>query len=322
MMSRFLGSVVDSAPKGVSVIVADNGSTDNSVEWLEQHYAGRVEIVRLDRNYGFAEGYNRALAALQADYFILLNSDVECPRGWCEPLIDYLEQNPSVAAVGPKILSATQRDYFEYAGAAGGFIDRYGYPFCRGRILSTVERDRGQYDNQREVFWVSGACMAVRAEAFRAAGGFDGDFFAHMEEIDLCWRLQLQGWRIVVCPSSWVYHLGGGTLPASSPQKAYYNFRNSLFMLHKELSDKRFGRIIRTRMALDRLSAMVYRLSGRPEFAESVRRAHRDYRAAIAQLDIKRQAIRTSAKKEPETIFRGSILLRYVVRRRFGSLKI
>ena len=231
-LRRFLPSVVAAAPEGVGVVVADNGSTDGSVALLEREFPS-VGVVRLERNYGFAGGYNRALERIEAEYFVLLNSDVETPPGWLEPLLDCLRRHPDVAVVSPKLLSFRDRGRFEYAGASGGFIDFLGYPFCRGRILRSVECDAGQYDDARDVFWVSGAAFCCRADVFRALGGFDADFFAHMEEIDLCWRMQLAGWRVRVVPESRVYHLGGGTLATDSPAKVFYNHRNDLAMLYK-----------------------------------------------------------------------------------------
>ena len=209
-LRRFLPSVLASVPEGVGVVVADNGSTDDSLGVLEREFPAVGRIV-LDRNYGFAGGYNRALEYLDADYFILLNSDVETPAGWVEPLVETLDRDRTVAAVAPKLLSLVEPARFEYAGASGGFIDYLGYPFCRGRILQCVERDEGQYDDARDVFWASGAAFCCRAEVFRAMGGFDEDFFAHMEEIDLCWRMQLAGYRVRIEPRSRVYHLGGGS---------------------------------------------------------------------------------------------------------------
>ena len=226
-LRRFLPSVVAAAPAGVGVVVADNGSTDGSLAVLAEEFP-TVAVVRLDRNYGFAGGYNRALAQVEADYYLLLNSDVETPRGWLEPILGVLEREPDVAVVSPKLVSWLDRTRFEYAGASGGFIDFLGYPFCRGRILKRVEADEGQYDDARDVFWVSGAAFCCRADVFRALGGFDDDFFAHMEEIDLCWRMQLAGYRVRVVPQSRVYHLGGGTLTTDSPTKVFYNLRNNL----------------------------------------------------------------------------------------------
>ena len=205
-LRRFLPSVVAAAPAGVEVIVADNGSTDDSLAALAAGFPS-VTVLRMDRNYGFAGGYNRALEYIEADYYLLLNSDVETPEGWLAPILDCLDRNPDVAVAAPKLISCANRTEFEYAGAAGGFIDYLGYPFCRGRILRCVEKDRGQYDDERDVFWVSGAAFCCRADVFRALGGFDGDFFAHMEEIDLCWRMQLAGYRVRIVPRSRVYHL-------------------------------------------------------------------------------------------------------------------
>ena len=214
-LERYLPSVVEHSSGEAAVIVADNGSTDDSLAWLEEHYPN-VGVIALDANYGFAGGYNRALRQIDTQYCLLLNSDVEVTTGWWQPLVEILDSNADVAAVVPKILADRERDRFEYAGAAGGFIDYLGYPFCRGRILSSVEHDEGQYDDSRDIFWGSGAALCCRREVFLDMGGFDESFFAHMEEIDLQWRMQLAGWRIMVEPRSVVYHLGGGKLPASA----------------------------------------------------------------------------------------------------------
>ncbi len=235
-LERFLPSVV-SHSTGASVVVADNGSDDDSAAFLRKHYP-QVELLLLDKNYGYAEGYNRALEQVAADCYVLLNSDVEVEEGWLGPLAKLMASNERIAALAPKILSYDRPGYFEYAGASGGFLDAFGYPFCRGRILDTIEQDDGQYDTSRDVFWASGACMMVRADVFRKLGGFDGDFFAHMEEIDFCWRAQLAGYRIMVEPRSRVFHLGGGTLPNNSPRKLYLNYRNNLSMLYKNLSKR------------------------------------------------------------------------------------
>lgn len=306
-LERFLPSVMAATPYPVAV--ADNGSTDGSVEFLRANFPD-AEIVQLDRNYGFAEGYNRALEHLEADIFILLNSDVETPNGWCEPLVEILESESDVAAVQPKILSLPEPQKFEYAGAAGGFIDALGYPFCRGRIMNTIETDLGQYDVRRDVFWASGACMAVRASVFRELGGFDARFFAHMEEIDLCWRAARAGWRIVTEPRAAVYHLGGGTLAHGSERKIFLNFRNTLLMLHKN----RGGAVVWFRMVLDGGSALVYLVSGRWKFARAVWRAHREF------LKMKGPRPRIEHKRITG-IYCGSILLRYFFgRRRFGNM--
>ena len=319
-LRRFLPSVVAAAPAGVEVVVADNGSTDGSVAVLGSEFP-TVRIVRLDRNYGFAGGYNRALRQVEADYYILLNSDVETPAGWLDPLLDTLERNPDVAVVSPKLISSEDRRLFEYAGAAGGYIDRLGYPFCRGRILRTVEEDRGQYDDARDLFWVSGAAFCCRADVFRALGGFDDDFFAHMEEIDLCWRMQLAGYRVRVVPESKVYHLGGGTLQTDSPSKVFYNHRNNLAMLYKCSSSGQRLLVSVLRPALDVLAALSYLVQGRADNFRAVFRAWRDFLKWHPSLAEKRRAIQTSRKAGVRHIYRGSILLRYFLGgRTFGRL--
>ena len=318
-LKRFLPTLVSRTP-GAGIVVADNGSTDDSVRFLERHYP-RVELLRLDRNYGYAEGYNRALAGLSAEYFVLLNSDVEVTEGWLDPLVRTLDGDASVAAVSPKIRSFGEPDKFEYAGAAGGFIDFLGYPFCRGRILDSIESDEGQYDDPREVFWASGACMAVRADAFRSLGGFDGDFFAHMEEIDFCWRAQLAGYTVRVEPRSCVLHVGGGTLPNNSPQKIYLNFRNNLCMLFKNLSPLSFWPVLFARMALDGAAALVFLAQGRPDLFRQVFRAHMDFHRRRGSLHRKRHVIQRGRVASSRWIFRGSIVLRHALgRRRFGRM--
>lgn len=307
-LRRFLGSVVKNTPPGVDIVVADNGSTDGSVEWIERNHPG-VDILRLDRNYGFAEGYNRALRRIDSRYCILLNSDVEVTPGWTEPLVEMLESGDDIAAAAPKILSLRHREEFEYAGAAGGFIDRLGYPFCRGRIMSHVERDHGQYDTPREVFWASGAAMACRTEVFRSLGGFDADFFAHMEEIDLCWRMQLAGYRIMVEPRSSVYHLGGGTLPVS-PRKIYLNHRNNLAMIYKCASTPQRITCALVRPLCDGAEAVIDLLCGRPRNAWAVLRAWWSFLAWHGRLRTKRREV--IRRKKPCGIYGGSIVIRYI----------
>ena len=319
-LRRFLPSVVAAAPAGVGVVVADNGSTDGSLAVLAEKFP-TVAVVRLDRNYGFAGGYNRALAQVEADYYLLLNSDVETPRGWLEPILGVLEREPDVAVVSPKLVSWLDRTKFEYAGASGGFIDFLGYPFCRGRILKRVEADEGQYDDARDVFWVSGAAFCCRADVFRALGGFDDDFFAHMEEIDFCWRAQLAGYAVRVEPRSCVLHVGGGTLPNNSPQKIYLNFRNNLCMLFKNLSPLSFWPVLFARMALDGAAALVFLVQGRPDFFRQVFRAHIDFHRRRSSLHRKRRAIQRGRVARSRWIFFGSIVLRHALgRRRFGRM--
>lgn len=319
-LRQYLPSVLQNTPAEVRIVVADNGSTDASVEFVE-HYYPDVEIVRLDRNYGFAEGYNRALQEVEADYYVLLNSDIEVTPQWIEPLVAMLDENKEVAAVAPKLLSFTEPTRFEYAGAAGGFIDFLGYPFCRGRILSTTEQDCGQYDTPREVFWASGAAFCCRAEVFHSLGGFDGDFFAHMEEIDLCWRMQLAGYKVMCEPRSVVYHLGGGTLPNESPRKLYLNYRNNLSMLFKCAPAWQRCVVAVARPAADMLSALIYLLKGQPSLASATLHAYWDFLRLHRSLKKKRHAIRTSRKAESRQIYGGSIILRYALgKKRFEGM--
>lgn len=319
-LRRFLPSVVAAAPNGVEVIVADNGSTDGSVALLGREFP-TVTLLRMDRNYGFAGGYDRALERIEADYYILLNSDVETPAGWLEPLLECLDRNPDVAVVSPKLISCLERMKFEYAGASGGFIDFLGYPFCRGRILRTVEEDAGQYDDERDVFWVSGAAFCCRADLFHALGGFDADFFAHMEEIDLCWRMQLAGYRVRVVPESRVYHLGGGTLQTDSPSKVFYNHRNNLAMLFKCATPWQRAVVAVVRPGLDLLAALSYLMQGRADNFRAVFRAWRDFLRWHGALARKRRAIRAAIRSESRHIYAGSILVRYFLgRQTFGQM--
>ena len=276
-LRTFLPSVVAAAPAGVGVTVADNGSTDDSAEVLAREFP-TARVVRLGRNYGFAEGYNRALREVDAECFVLLNSDVETPAGWLEPLLEVLEREPDVAAVAPKLRSWRDRASFEYAGAAGGYLDLLGYPFCRGRILRCVERDEGQYDDERDVFWVSGAAFCCRAEVFRELGGFDASFFAHMEEIDLCVRIRRAGLKVVAISDSAVYHVGGASLNQGNPEKTYLNFRNNLLLLHKNLPRQKGRRILLFRRLADTLAFGLFLLKGDMPNARAILRAHSDFR--------------------------------------------
>ncbi len=278
MMRRFLPEVVRSTPaEEADVIVADNGSTDNSLQVLAEEFPS-VKVIVLDKNYGFAEGYNRALASVEHEYAVLLNSDVATSDGWLDALKAEMRDNADVAACQPKILSAERRNMFEYAGACGGYLDRHGYPYCRGRIFGTVEEDRGQYDTSADVAWASGAALMVRRKEYLAAGGLDGAFFAHMEEIDLCWRLRLRGFRVRVVPASKVYHLGGGSLPAGNPRKTYLNFRNNLLMLYKNLPHKGRRKALIVRRLLDTIAWAKSVATLQWGDAGAILRAHRDFR--------------------------------------------
>ena len=312
-LERYLPSVVAHTEGDAEVVVADNGSTDDSLQWLRLNYPD-VRVIRLDRNYGFAGGYNRALREVASEYVLLLNSDVEVTAGWWQPLVEVLDTESDVAAVAPKLLADMERTKFEYAGAAGGFIDYLGYPFCRGRILSNVEEDRGQYDNRRDIFWASGAAMCCRREVFESLGGFDEDFFAHMEEIDLQWRMQLAGWRIVVEPKSVVYHLGGGTLPASS-RKIFLNHRNNLAMLFKCASPMQRAVVAVVRPFTDMLEAFVNLVTLHPQRAWAIVRAWGEFIAWHGALSRKRKAVVRT--KKVDNIYRNSIVLRYI----FGGRK-
>ena len=277
MLRSFLPSVIRcSKTEGAEIYVADNGSTDASVDMLRQEFPS-VHLIILKENLGFAEGYNLALQQVSAEYVVLLNSDVEVTEHWLAPLINYMDAHPEVAACQPKIRSWRQKELFEYAGAAGGFIDRYGYPFCRGRIMSVVEKDNGQYDTVIPVFWVTGATLFIRQKDYRDAGGLDGRFFAHMEEIDLCWRLKNKGGVLKAVPTSVVYHFGGGSLPMNHPRKLFLNYRNNLLMLHKNLDEKQRGKVFFIRGLLDMMAAGLFLLKGEFSNTRSVIRAYKAY---------------------------------------------
>ena len=312
-LEQFLPSVVENSHAEnflVQVVIADNGSIDGSVEWMKTNYPS-LQTILLDKNYGFTGGYNKSLEQIQTDYYLLLNSDIEVTKGWLEPLLTFMEANPNAAGCMPKLLSYHNKMAFEYAGAAGGYLDMFGYPFCRGRILNVVEEDKGQYDKVEEIFWATGACLLVRAKEYWNAGGLDNDFFAHMEEIDLCWRLKRQGYSIWCIPQSVVYHVGGGTLSANSPRKVYYNHRNNLAMLLKNLSRQSLIPVIFFRLGLDLLSAVGYAVTGKPSFVWSVFRAHLHFHKNIVKNIRKRRAF-----KNPKiSLYKSSILVQFFINR-------
>jgi GT2 family glycosyltransferase len=313
-LEKFLGKVFESIPasdmSNTKIIVADNASTDDSVEWVHAAFP-QTELILLDKNYGFADGYNRALRQIDAEYYVLLNSDIEVAEGWLSPLTGYMDNNPDTAACAPKLRAFDNREFFEYAGAAGGFIDKYGYIFCRGRILDSIEKDAGQYDNVKHVFWATGAALMVRAELFHKAGGLDGEFFAHMEEIDLCWRLQLMGYRIANVPESMVYHVGGGALPNNSPRKLYLNYRNNLLMMAKNLSKNRWT-IIFIRLLMDMASGLVYLASGKFSYFNVVVIAHWAFFKRIPLCNKKRKDFKHLIVKKVNTgVYDGSIVYKY-----------
>ena len=281
LLRRYLPSVVANTPSALAdVIVADNGSSDNSLEVLRNEFPS-VGVIALDKNYGFAEGYNRAIDQVEHPVTVLLNSDVRTPEHWLEPLVEYLNEHDDVGALQPKLLHDRDdgREVFEYAGAAGGYLDKHGYPYCRGRIFEAIEDDNGQYDDiTPSILWASGACLVVRTELYRRAGGLDSDFFAHMEEIDLCWRIHLLGYDIRMVPQSRVYHLGGASLPQGNPRKTYLNFRNNLLLLHKNLPASEGRRLLLVRRLMDTLAFGMAIAKWHWGDARAIIKAHRDYR--------------------------------------------
>lgn len=317
LLERFLPDVVRFTAEEAEIFVADNASTDDSLAFLASHYPD-IGVVRLSENHGYAGGYNRALKEVDADFFVLLNSDIAVTENWLSPCIRKLKESPDVAACQPKIRSLENPGYFEYAGASGGFLDYLGYPFCRGRIFDEIEKDRGQYDHETRVFWATGAALFVKANAFREAGGFDESFFAHMEEIDLCWRLQSRGYRIEVSPGSTVYHLGGASLPGTSPRKTFLNFRNSLWMLAKNLPARNFYPWLLIRLALDEIAAVRFLLQGRFGSCMAVIRAHL---AFWLKLPVLRRKYRRN-RSLPASLYRKSIVADFYLRgkKRFSDL--
>ena len=276
MLRRFLPNVLENSPEA-NVYVADNGSTDNSVETMKREFP-QVPLILFDKNHGFAEGYNLAIGKVEEEYALLLNSDVKVSPRWLQPLIDYMDANADVAACQPKILSYRNMSYFEYAGAAGGFMDKWGYPYCRGRIFGTVEKDEGQYNSISDVFWATGAAFMVRREIYIDNGGLDSRFFAHMEEIDFCWRLRSRGMRIVCIPQSYVFHIGGATLKTTNPKKVYLNFRNNLLMLYKNTPQSNLECVMRFRKIFDNVAALKFLLTGDVKAFRAIREARRDFK--------------------------------------------
>ncbi len=287
-LETFLPSVITHTPEWAEVVIVDNASTDDTVDWLERKYPV-IRLIKFEENYGFAGGYAQALKTINSDYYYLLNSDVEVSPTFLEPMVRFLDENPDYAATQPKILSYKNKNFFEHAGASGGFMDKNCYPFCRGRIFDTVERDQGQYDDEIDIFWASGAALLIRSKDYHKVGGLDADFFAHMEEIDLCWRLHLIGKRIRVCPESVIYHLGGGTLAYNNPQKTFLNFRNNLWMMEKNLPDSCRQKTISYRLILDGIAGVKYVLSGELKNCNAIIKAHRAYYREKKKLRKKRE---------------------------------
>lgn len=322
-LEKFLPSLVEfSTQEGTEVWVADNGSTDQSVSYIKENFK-TVKTIEFDENHGFTGGYNKALNQINAEYFVLLNSDIEVTENWLNPIIYYLDGNKEVAAAMPKLLAYDNKKQFEYAGAAGGFIDKYGYPFCRGRILSELEDDHQQYDEASEVFWATGACLVVRSSLYRELGGLDEFFFAHMEEIDLCWRLKNLGYKIMYIPQSIVYHVGGGTLPNNNPRKLYLNYRNNLFLLYKNLPKGQLTKMLFIRMVLDGLSALMYLWQGKIGFFLAVPKAHFVFYKNLSKFKAKRKSINETRKvTNHEQMYKRSIVYSFFIKknRKFSSL--
>ena len=317
MLAQFLPTLINYSRDEAEIFVADNASSDDSIALLRNRFP-TVKLILLDNNWGFADGYNKALRQIESDYYLLLNSDVEVTHHWLTPLIEFMDNHPEAAACQPKLLSEADHDRFEYAGASGGFIDRYGYPFCRGRLFDTVEADNGQYDNRQEVLWATGACLLIRREDYWTAGGLDGRFFAHNEEIDLCWRLRLQGRRIYCIPESVVYHVGGGTLPKGNPMKTFLNFRNNLTMLYKCLPEKDLRHVMRWRFFLDYLAAFqTLTFNGNVADCKAIFRARKAFHKWKPDFAADRERIQRERKVERVPEQRPySILWQYYVKGR------
>ncbi len=322
-LEKFLPSVLQhSKGTDIEVVVADNASSDGSVAFLTDKFP-QVRQILLTNNFGFAEGYNIALQQVTAEYAILLNSDVEVTDGWWQPLVRALDEDKQLAAVQPKILSYSNKKMFEYAGASGGFLDSYGYPFCRGRIFSAVEMDGGQYDAPMDIFWASGACLAIRTELYKRVGGLDGSFFAHMEEIDLCWRLNARGYRLRCIPQSVVYHVGGGTLSSESPRKTFLNFRNNLLMLYKNVPDSKLTNVMNLRVVLDYLSILHFLLVGKWENAKAVWKARSEFeKIKHLYLPKRIENQKLSVSHHIPTSYRGLVLIPFYLlgKKRFSDL--
>ena len=319
-LEQFLPIVLANCPDWAEVVVADTASTDTSVAFVRECFPD-VRLIENGSNGGFTTGYNLALQQVEAQYYVLLNSDIEVTPHWIEPVVEMMDSDPQIAACQPKILSYYHKDEFEYAGACGGFIDKYGYPFCRGRVFQHLEKDKGQYETPMEVFWATGACMFVRADLYHQMGGLDDSFFAHMEEIDLCWRLKNEGFKVFCCPESKVYHIGGGTLPKNSPRKTYLNFRNNLSLLVKNLPKHRVFPVIAFRILLDWVAAFKFLIEGCFKDFLMVYKAHFDFYRRMGSLRKKRKEL---AHRKVSCVYGRNIVFDRMVRgkTRFDELKM
>ena len=311
-LEKFLPSVVKYSQNDASIIVADNKSSDDSISYLKQAFP-EIRIIENSENGGFAKGYNDALAQVEAEYYILLNSDIEVTDNWIKPVIDLMESDPNIAVCQPKIRAYSEPKMFEYAGAAGGFIDKYGYPFCRGRLFQSMEEDIGQYNDVVDVFWATGACMFVKAAIYHKFGGLDNDFFAHMEEIDFCWRLKNNDYRIVYCPNSMVFHVGGGTLPKISWRKTYLNFRNNFTLLYKNLPSNQIFKVFLVRLPLDGIASIKFLFDGGFKDFFAVAKAHFAFYVSIPKQFKKRKSIKHKQVKE---MYMGNIVFDYFLKKK------
>lgn len=317
-LRQYLPSVLSSSYPNLEIVLGDNASTDDSVAFIKAEYPS-ITIIENDTNYGFTGGYNRVLAKVDADYFILLNSDVEVSPDWITPVINLMESDQLIAAAAPKIRAFNQRGYFEHAGAAGGFIDNYGYPFCQGRMFYEIEEDKGQYQQSKEVFWATGAAMFVKKQYWLEAGGFDERFFAHMEEIDLCWRLKNMGYKVMYCAESEVFHLGGGTLNVENPFKTYLNFRNNLLLLANNLSLGRAVFVIFIRIWMDLLALFRFLSEGKRKDAWAVSRAHQNFLVSLFKTNKSKRPIANSTRLTANSktgMYRGSLVWAFFVKKK------
>jgi GT2 family glycosyltransferase len=313
LLQRFLPSVVRSHYPNLQIVVGDNSSTDGSVDFLREHYPA-ITIIQNKKNYGFAEGYNRVLQQVKADYYVLLNSDVEVPENWISPVIELMESDEKIAAAQPKIKWQVDKTQFEYAGAAGGYLDQYVFPFCRGRIFDAIEKDLGQYDDVKEIFWASGAALFLKSSAWNVVGGLDGDLFAHMEEIDLCWRLKNLGYRVMFCPHAEVYHVGGGSLNATNPFKTFLNFRNNLVIMQKNLPKAEVFPMLFIRFFIDFAALIHFLLKGETKFAWAVSKAHVDFFKRLKETQRKRVKVQLPYHQH-QGVFHSSIVYNYFIKK-------
>ncbi|MBO7480649.1 MAG: glycosyltransferase family 2 protein [Bacteroidales bacterium] len=321
-LRQFLHTLVENTnPELARICIIDNYSTDGSLQFLSENFP-QIQLVKLDKNCGFAGGYNRGLTEIDAEYFMLLNSDVEVGKDWISPLVELMDSDPTIGVCGPKLIDFNNREKFEYAGAAGGYIDKYGYPFCRGRLFESIESDNGQHDTREDCLWISGAALFIRSKLFFEVGGFDDDFFAHQEEIDLCWRVQNSGYRVVCEPKSEIYHVGGGALPKSNPFKTFLNFRNNLYLVVKNLPDKEIGKVLFVRFFLDVVAAVRMIFQGNFKECHAVFRAYGAFLKNKKKMKQKRLSVIRKPSSEIVGMYCGSIVFKHFLSKKQTSKEI